>query len=1272
MKKIRTFLIISGSLVLLLTAIVIPAQKWLLKTLAHGIAFGDYQVQFFGPRLKGMLGFETDSLTCNFPQGHFSSQHIQGHIKTFRSLIDFKPNLEIHLEKAYCQLLPDKKTQQEKKDFVFSDFNLPFPFQLQIDQLHIQQESMGLIVIKDFSLHSINLKKISLEIAAVQMFGNAAWPKDFAPAFNSTLGWRDSLRLSVNCLWHADRIELKSVHHKKNLLKGYDSLKILVDTLPAYASKQLALPAFSKLNLAVKITWFPYGLIKGTLDIVTPHIGVLENQKLNVKFTLAQKGAKLDLKSRGIENGEMHLNANIHWPKLGLSFGDSSFSILAWMKAWKGELQWASENVPILLGHDVLPGDAESHNLVLGQNLNVTGDFVTRDGSELRLEINPIPFKLSFAGKISADEEWAKHWTDTNVSFQKAYVKGYFTEGVTHVMAQLSDVHAYLAAVDSARVYQHINVHGYYVDSANLFWNKNAWAVLGQVEWPWNEKLHEVEANLFFDVKHPTLGHAYYHMPTMHSMEAKADQVAFSEWPYVPLHFLSPYKPLATAHFNWDWKHKLGEAGGFVEAVFQNEIFQTKLQGDWNATQFNLSNLDIGHDNSNLHSSMQVALHGRQFYEMGHSQIVDLHFAEMEAKNFDIAKISNVFLQGKPLETGHVAGRLTFTDSLGFLGNYQVSNLKWRHSVGDWNIPSMTLQGEEKKIKLNVITQAPKQNWWNDTLNLTLIDLLQKNPSLILKIKNREGWQLEFLGVAPELRSIEGDLKVFGDCLLPSEAGKISNFNFASKIKIPLRPFSMQAMTAESYRFQGLYTTLGIDTLHFNSTLQLQNGLLQIPQFVTQNKTGESIVASLNYTLAQGKKLQIDMQSESFGLQYKSRDKLRLKEFSAALIFDTLGMNLKGKFAQGNFSSERPPIKFHADLQNVDITYLQPNLSGNPQLNKIPALQVHGKFSGLLFQHKIGFREIQSFFKSLKNEQKKKKVKPLEIQIALEARGTENRIQTDILRMNFTGDINVRGTYPYTLVAGQFSALNGELGQINQSYPIRDFDLKWQNTSLEEGLVSMEGERKLLENCHPNTQKTCLVNIHLLGLLSDMKFSYESTCGQGEVVEIPTLINSVNRGCYIADNGAGANSNYGQAAASFLEPAINQTLTGVVDKASSHWIANTTVSGLSSVVAKDKDSSQAIAIEVESKEKFRLTAKLRGGYLPEKKNQNPLEYLGAVAWRPPISRVIKDSTLAKKMEERLRLEASIESRKEDRFNESDNRLQKQIGLRYRYKFWKLW
>ncbi|MEO6096342.1 MAG: hypothetical protein ABIW76_11820, partial [Fibrobacteria bacterium] len=647
----------------------------------------------------------------------------------------------------------------------------------------------------------------------------------------------------------------------------------------------------------------------------------------------------------------------------------------------------------------------------------------------------------------------------------------------------------------------------------------------------------------------------------------------------------------------------------------------------------------------------------------------------------DAASLSAFLGEGYPVEQGTLNGILAYSDSSGFRGTYSIRDLGLRQFRKRISIPRLSLDGEGSSLHLSMRTKSSVYPWLNDSLNLTIANVLSRDHGLNLKVLSDDGLALTFQGVSREFRDVDGRFALRGkSALLPGQAGEIRDVDISGHFAAPFGKDFLQVMLLDSTSFSGRYAVPGLDTQAFYGTLSLHEGRLRVPDLSARNRGGVTLTGEADCLLTRPPTVTARVRGENVALQWPGIQKLIFRDADAAFRLDSSGLTAMATVGRAEFASSRPPVSMRGAVENLSLEYGRPRtpkaLKGAPPVTAlIPQLKVKGKLRGFLFKHKIGFRELQKSIKTVKVDKRKKRVKPMDVQINIETSGSENRVETDVLRMVFVGDIAVKGVYPYTLLSGEFSALNGELGQTSQSYDITDFDLKWQNATVEEGRISVEGGKRLRADCKPDTKRTCNVYVKLAGRLDEMAFTYDSDCGgnTGATLEPSALINSVSRGCYSDEYVAGGGGgNYGEAVFALLEPTINEKLSKVGASFSGGWIKRTSVSGIGTAVSGDTTGFEPIAIGVESKEKWGVSFKASTGYHSEKKVQNPWESKISAEWRPPLEKASKNSKWKRRVRDRVTLEASAETRPEEKINEENRQVRKQVGIRYRFKFWDLW
>jgi hypothetical protein len=263
------------------------------------------------------------------------------------------------------------------------------------------------------------------------------------------------------------------------------------------------------------------------------------------------------------------------------------------------------------------------------------------------------------------------------------------------------------------------------------------------------------------------------------------------------------------------------------------------------------------------------------------------------------------------------------------------------------------------------------------------------------------------------------------------------------------------------------------------------------------------------------------------------------------------------------------------------------------------------------------------------------------------------------------------------LVQGRINSTEGQLGTKAQAYDLSRMEIKWLNSTLEEGHLDLEARKKLAKDCEAGTTDSCTVINRLAGPLSQTEFSYDTDCGgaYGAGADVAALVYSVRRGCYSsAFAGGGSGLSYQEQALALLEPLASDYLSRASRKLSGHWIAQTKITGLGSLASNQGSSSdtatEALALEVISKEFWRTRLSLRSYYRPqETENNDPWAYRMALEWRPPLARLVRDPQWKKRLKNNVSLDASVYTDTAGTMDPNQERIGQRLGLNYDYRFW---
>lgn len=1322
MTKAKRLLLLGVLLspVVLLPASFIVARIWLNQHLQRELSFAGFGLRLTNPVLGWDLDFSSDSLEVISPRFSLRSGRIATDLRIWNSIASLKPSLRVEADIIKMRAEPDPADSLERarkkrlrKAPAFPNVRIPIAFSISATRVEMAMGDRPVARLDGLSFMSQGPKGLSLEASGIALPGKGdTGLVNLAGSYRASARWfGKNLRYQLHVKYpEGDFLHLDGERRKADLRVGKDSVDASVNSFASYGplfkdvrsgkpevpgSRPKGFPDFRDVTLQAAVEMGKdHRSVRLHAGFRSPAVWRIVTQRVDLTAKLEDSTGRITIRSQGATDETAYLQGHFQLPDL-----DSGFAIAA--GRFTATLSGFTRNFRFRIGRRILPGDAEIRRLRVLPGLIMEADVRTRDSSVFHARAfrsadsgtaagtgGGTSWNCVFNGTVDPEESWVHAWVDTNVAFRHARVAGMAGRRGLKAETWITQPRAYGSAADSLYASQTVDKSGYRLLASRVHGKEAVWPVTGQVEWG-RRKPGEVRRKrkvaLAFRTKHPRYGSAEYSMPGPGKMVVKVENLDGRMLPYARLPKLMALHPVATGGFGWDIRERSGWVDASSGLAYNGRNLGVAIKADWDARRFSAKGIDVTYAKSRLRLSGDARLSGKQFFQMGKLGVKDIQGLALEAERFDAAGLSDFLGKGYPVEKGVLNGKLAYSDSTGFHGVYEMHGLELLPVKKFLSIPHVALIGEGENLRISMRTVSSSQPMLNDSVTLRVGDILGPSPGIDFLAVSSDGMILKFQGGSREFRELEGLFSLQGRVLLPGQAGEIKDARLGGRIFAPFTKNLRREMVLDSGSFSGRYAVPGLDTQHVSGSVAMKNGRLSIPDLRAADKAGIGMNGEAACDFSGSPKVSAKLRGGNLAVQWPGIQKLVLKGTDAALRIDSTGIWAQAMVGKAEFASSKPPITMRGSLENLSLEYYRQTGSkaakgafpaGAP-VAELPRLKVGAKLRDFTFRHKIGFRELQRSIRTVKVDKRKKRVKPMELQLDIETAGSGNRVETDILRMVFAGDIHVRGVYPYTLLTGEFSALSGELGQTSQSYDITDFDLKWQNATVEEGRITVEGGKKLRSDCKPDTDKnrTCNVYVKLAGRLDDMTFTYDTDCGgnTGATLEPSALINSVSRGCYSDEYLAGGGGgNYGEAVFALLEPTINEKLSSVGSTFSGGWIKRTAVTGIGTAVSRDTAGSEPIAIGVETKEKWGMSVKAKAGYHPEKKLPNPWENKVALEWRPPLEKASRSSEWKRRVRDRVTLEASAETRPEEKINEENRQVRKQVGIRYRYKFWNLW
>lgn len=1327
-KWIKRILIALGGLALALFLVIYFGGRFAVqKYLARELTVGPGKLRLVAPTFRWSLDLDADSVLYASPDLSASAGRTLVSANLFKSLLHFSPSVTLDVDTLSLRLTPgpDTAAAKPKKDSIpFPSFKLPASVVVRAGRITVfdtAADSLGPMVRADgLVLETKGPQAVALAVreALVRQLGS------LTQSLSVSADWSDTGKVIARLSWRhaADSVAAQAKLAKANLLRAGLELRLHMASSAPYLKALKMKPGLPRaegfdadFRASMQKTFRLEGglsaKISGLPDSAPLKLGA---QKMAVKIDFKDSAGTWSLTSRGDRGEDVDLRGSL------FATATDSLEVPAWLAAHlgvtaKGHLR----GINVDAGGKKMLADLDVADLK-ASGAAVRADISTGEGSRIRADLRksesrtaaaraaPAPGKKrgkagnpqatpsalpdwngEFAADIVPGERWLVAFTDTNVVFTRALFRGTVKDGEVSAVTEITGLKAYGVLADSLRLAHRYGKAGYVLEPSHLYWRGTDWELTGRVG------LNDPDKPMAIRMANSKYGSLEAAMPRPEVMEAHARALAPEYLPYKGLDTLKANQPRVTADFSWDKRKHSGAAKAKLEGKYKGETLQADASAQWDAERLVIQETRASMSGSEIRVSAKVRLHGRQFYELAKLGKDDFEDVSLSADHFDLAKTLSVAMPEPPLKSGTATGRFTFSAAAGFAGTYRFQNIHMNSEEEKLSLKELALIGKGDTLLIKAVTVSEQEPLFNDSASLAVTGVLAPEQGMFLRVRLGEKVYLDFQGRLNGFNELKGRLGIRGDAVLPGSSGELRDVKVRADVVFPFKQ-GMKGLRLEADTLGGNYLVAGLDTQTFSAPVKMLAGKIAIPRFSMRSKGGAQLDGRFEFD-PPTKRMSGSLSGNSFAAQVGKGDKIKLRDLKLEFSGDSTVLNLQASIGSGSAEHIKSPMRAAGDFSQVSVTYRAPmgkNKSGVPGGGRIPFVRVDAVLDSSEIRYRLRSMEtLQNLFKRSPGKQMTaKRSQAIQVQINVETAGTGNSIETDILRMKYVGNFSMSGTYPYALVQGRISSSEGELGPKKQAYAIRRMDVKWLNTPMEEGKVELEARKRLAKNCETGTLDSCDIITRLTGELANLQFTYDSDCAgaSGAGVQVSALLYSVRRGCYSSAFSAGGSGlTYQEQALGLLEPVASEYLSDVVGKLSGHWISSAQVSGLGAFATdknKKKNAAQAdsgssaaatteaVALEILSKEFWRTRLRVRSAYAPEKNEAvNPVNYRVGLEWRPPLPGFIKDPKWQRRLKNNVNVEAAIFTNPDRIQTEQDqNSLLRRLGLNYNYDFWGYW
>ncbi|MFP4416668.1 MAG: hypothetical protein ACLFSB_05315 [Chitinispirillaceae bacterium] len=1280
-KGLRWFLYALLILILLIPPAVYLLGNWWLNTYAtETIQFGQMSVQAFDPHLAWNLTVTADSVIYSSPSLTARGGKIVVDPLVAPSLLALKPVVDLNLDSAWIVLPADTADTTEKPDTTevalpdsihFPDFAMPVRAAVSAEYIAMYRDTAFVVAAHDLKA-TTSAKEAALYVDRVDY----RMTDSLFPSIDLFINWSDSLiDASLSVARGPDTVRLEAHHSKNNLLHAWDTLHVSAQSSHAYQSfYPQSLPQLS--NVDATFTAHTDGRYRFDGDLAVDVGGIgnryplrLTDQALSFTFLLDDTTGFWRLKSSG-EKEQISLEASMEVRRI-----DSLPDLANLVDKVGMTLSGHIRGIPVRLADQwVMLGVTIPR--MRASSRRIAGEVVTTDGTRLEAVAakKPKEWGGSFDVDIAPDERLLRVFVDTNMQFDEAYVSGKFSGTELSASSAFFDVAAYGGVADSLYAVHEFDMQtGYTLKPSRLFHDDMVWTLSGNMD------VRGDFPSMVWQATNEKHGTIRFSMPTADSMYAEAQSVNVSRVPYALIPELPIEQPVVSAEFAWHMRNQTGHAR-IEQATARYNGAGIAAEGlmNWTDSILQLQGLRFRVDDSELEAETSVRLNGKDFYELAALGLEDIESVELRADEYNISQTLNVFMEQSPLQSGFVDGRFAYSDTSGFGGLYRFYDIELIEGGNLPELRALRINGNGDTLLVNASTFSQAEPLFNDSLVVAVTGVLSDTQQVRVLVSAASGRLRAVVnGEIQSLQVFDGSFRVMGTAPLPGDIGALRNIITRGEFNIPFTE-TVEKMRLFTDTLYMTYAIAGMDTQFISAEPQITDGALRVPDLYVRNQKGQELTGNAVYGLIEGGRTRVRLQGEAFAVRWGEADYVTLDDINLRMMADSVSMVVDADIGRADLSYLAPPLNVDGIIQDIDLEYEQMVGRAKEPEASPPELNFEGTLRDMTIAYRLrSIQALQNIFAGNGDRTRKSSSErdaAIQLNVSLQTEGTKNRIDTDVLRMPFTADVTIQGTYPYALANGRFSALDGEIGAAGQSYDIQNLQVKWLNVPVEQGSVSMESAKMLAEDCEPGTTDSCTVYIRLDGELEEMQFTYETDCGGefGAGANVSAIIFSVRRGCYSPEfAGGGVQEGYGSQALGLLEPTISQSLTRLTERLTGNWIAGTNITGLGALAADS--ATEAIAIEIVTKQFWGLRLRAKAGYRPDvRESATPWESKLGLEWQPPLDSIITSKKWEDILEDNILIEASISTEPENAESTLEDEISRRLGIIYRYKFWNLW
>jgi len=938
-----------------------------------------------------------------------------------------------------------------------------------------------------------------------------------------------------------------------------------------------------------------------------------------------------------------------------------------------GELELKGIN--ITLGPETLPTDAKFHRITKRGNA-ISTNFTTGAGSDFTARMadlnNP---EIIFSADIVPEEPWAVQWTRGMVKLgTPTLLTGSFAFKDIILKANLKTKvpFAYYAAAEELDVSLWLNPEGIHFPSGTIKRRGYESDFTGEVMW--NKKYFT------FKLNQPGGGEAEVYGTFDPKIDLDLQNVNTVELPFADTTMLKGYNGLVSGKWNHDFHNKNGLASVSLSTAIQNIAIKAKANIKMLNDSLMVNDFELKQDEKKVEGSMFALLPGESRKKF------EIQRAKINIPDMDLVSLLAVF-NDSTLLSGKAMGTLEYNQGIGLTGGLLFSNIAIRNL--DPNLAKFShlrLEAFKRSAKISMPVFL-YEGLWSGNLVANIDNIGQEGdlPVSALYSVNRMGnvGSLKFDGFLSK-KKISGNAQMLGDWFLPNGLGEIKNMNIDLSAKSVLGKQLLDSLTANFSTGQNIYEQ-GIFKIPFAFSGRIAKGMLTADPIFVYGENNEKITAKLQLDLNNVALKDLSFNTEQFTMLLLNEHWIKIRNGTGKTKLDPAGITIFADLPSISYRMESTEYgtafanlngraEYHFPFQ-TELSQTSPSITGSFEISNASYKKTLDLMPDPLHLDRT-MKAINKFLESLVKEKRVSTSemhaitsRPTTLNIRVQTSGVKTAsVSSNIAEFEFVVNASVLGTTRNILLSGDIHAVNnGKIGYNGLTmFDMSSFRLYWRNSPIKQGTIELRTFNDY-PFCSTDKDETCRVFVDITGQLSKLNVQPSTNCN---IEASPALIYySMLLGC-ISENyedGTGFDRDritgkiFGKAMSSTINRIVGGNVVGDMDF---KWrILND--------VQQEQDTNY-VRVPI-SLSRWVENLELILGYTNSETSLNPryresyevgLRYKLPVFDSTDINRNLIDPSL--EINTNLvarRYETQIEN------NTDETRLEKNIGLSYRHKFW---